>query len=325
MAMPTVPFRHLLSLIATLVGPLVFGAVRLGHAGNLTDRVASAENLYNEARFGEAAELLEQHLKADGASKRSEAVLLLGSCYVALGKDGAARRVFVDGLDADASLALPQRSSPKVRDVFSKARAEFLALPARLEWASPLAIASPVGAGTRIRIRTRHVVGKPYELTLHARLNGEAAYQAVRFDVRPDGSATADWQVGTPTSPETLAASLYVEAREGTALRLSLGSAEAPVNANLPFTRPTVQPTGQPIQPVTPAGSAAMKQPDTTPVIASAGAGSDTPVYKKAWFWGVIGGAAVLVAGGIVLGAVVAHNSSRPPSGDLRVGFEVAP
>ena len=39
-------------------------------------------------------------------------------------------------------------------------------------------------------------------------------------------------------------------------------------------------------------------------------AGADKPVYKKGWFWGVVVGGAVVVAGAITLGVLL----SRPAS-----------
>jgi tetratricopeptide (TPR) repeat protein len=56
--------------------------------------------------------------------------------------------------------------------------------------------------------------------------------------------------------------------------------------------------------------------PQTTPQTTSGRADlvaqpAERPVYKKGWFWGVIGGAAVVVAGGIVLGVVLGTRGSN--------------
>lgn len=70
------------------------------------------------------------------------------------------------------------------------------------------------------------------------------------------------------------------------------------------------------------AAEAAAPRPKPAPAVAVAPAAvaatpaparpSDRPVYKRAWFWGVIGGAALLVAGGITAGVVVASRNRGP-------------
>lgn len=46
---------------------------------------------------------------------------------------------------------------------------------------------------------------------------------------------------------------------------------------------------------------------------------AEKPVYKKAWFWGVVGGAAVVVAGGVVLGVVLGTRSNVQTLSDARL------
>jgi tetratricopeptide (TPR) repeat protein len=38
----------------------------------------------------------------------------------------------------------------------------------------------------------------------------------------------------------------------------------------------------------------------------------DKPVYKKAWFWGVMGGVAAVAVGGVVVGVVLADQNAQP-------------
>jgi iron complex outermembrane recepter protein len=76
---------------------------------------------------------------------------------------------------------------------------------------------------------------------------------------------------------------------------------------------PPVQPTPVPAPP-----SAAEPAAGSAPIAATAQPSAATtaqadltarpaekPVYKKPWFWGVVGGAAAVVAGGVVLGVVL--------------------
>ena len=71
-------------------------------------------------------------------------------------------------------------------------------------------------------------------------------------------------------------------------------SAESPPQQPLPV-------TPQPQQPTT-TTTTAQPQTGRADLVAQP---AEKPVYKKAWFWGVVGGAAVLVAGGVVLGVVL--------------------
>jgi hypothetical protein len=50
---------------------------------------------------------------------------------------------------------------------------------------------------------------------------------------------------------------------------------------------------------------------------------AETPVYKKAWFWVVIGGAALL-AGGAIATSVILVDRNTPAPGRLEVGLELA-
>lgn len=288
--------------------------LHVGMSLSADGRFEAAERLYREARFADAAQDLEALVKDRSSSKRVDAALLLGACYVALGKDAAARRVFVDAFDLDASVTLPPRSSPKVREAFDKAKAEHASLPSQIAWLEPPSIESPIGAGARLRIRSRNLVGKPYVLTLYWRRTDEVAFRSAPLDVRPDGTATAD--INPSGNEREVGIAAFVEARENTTLRQSLGSAEKPSSFNVTVRRVAVVAAPAAIAPATTAL--------TPPVVATTAAPAETPLYKKGWFWGAIGGAVVVIAGVVVASAVVVHNSQPPPSGDLQVGFEVA-
>ena len=67
----------------------------------------------------------------------------------------------------------------------------------------------------------------------------------------------------------------------------------------------------QPQPPPTPTVSA--PEPTVAPATPSliAQAPAKKPVYKRGWFWGVVGGAVVLAAGAVVIGIVVGGDSTR--------------
>jgi hypothetical protein len=92
-------------------------------------------------------------------------------------------------------------------------------------------------------------------------------------------------------------------------------SAEGPPQQPLPATGVTTPP------PTAPPPSA---PPPTTTTTTTGRADlvaqpAEKPVYKKAWFWGVIGGAAVVVAGGVVLGVVLGTRSNVQTLSDARL------
>jgi hypothetical protein len=49
-------------------------------------------------------------------------------------------------------------------------------------------------------------------------------------------------------------------------------------------------------------------------LIASAPPRREKPIYKKGWFWGVVAGGAVVVAGAVVLGVVLSSPSDNAKS-----------
>lgn len=87
-------------------------------------------------------------------------------------------------------------------------------------------------------------------------------------------------------------------------------SAESPPQGPLPAPPPTTTTTAAP----PPAATAPTT--DRADLVAQP---AEKPVYKKGWFWGVVGGAAVLVAGGVVLGVVLGTHSNVQSLPDARL------
>jgi len=92
-------------------------------------------------------------------------------------------------------------------------------------------------------------------------------------------------------------------------------SAEGPPQQPLPATGVTTPPptAPPPVAPPTPTATSTTGRADLVAQPA------EKPVYKKAWFWGVIGGAAVVVAGGVVLGVVLGTRSNVQTLSDARL------
>jgi tetratricopeptide (TPR) repeat protein len=72
----------------------------------------------------------------------------------------------------------------------------------------------------------------------------------------------------------------------------------------------SIAPPQQPLPPAKPAEPAAAPSPAANDNAVVASAPKKQPVYKKGWFWGVVGGAVVVVAGAVVLGVVLGGGSA---------------
>jgi len=88
-----------------------------------------------------------------------------------------------------------------------------------------------------------------------------------------------------------------------------------------PSTQPLTSMDSSPQPP--PTGSTSATPPPTQPApagtdLTASARPADKPVYKKGWFWGVVAGGAVVVAGAVTLGVVLgsggSHENSLPPA-----------
>jgi tetratricopeptide (TPR) repeat protein len=91
-------------------------------------------------------------------------------------------------------------------------------------------------------------------------------------------------------------------------------SAESPPQGTLP-TPPPGTPSATPTP--TPSATPAAAAPTTTRADLVAQP-AERPVYKKAWFWGVMGGVAAVVAAGVVVGVVYGTRSNVQTLPDAR-------
>lgn len=76
--------------------------------------------------------------------------------------------------------------------------------------------------------------------------------------------------------------------------------------------RAAERPSTQPLPPADSAPTTASAVPATTARadLTAAAPSRDRPLYKKGWFWGVVVGGAVLVAGGVTLGLVLGRGAT---------------
>ena len=91
------------------------------------DRIAEAERLITrELRYAAGIELIERALLEPDLTERTrvDAYRLLGIAYVARGKTESAEVAFDALLAVDPGYRLDRRISPKIRDVFERARAK---------------------------------------------------------------------------------------------------------------------------------------------------------------------------------------------------------
>jgi hypothetical protein len=224
---------------------------------------------YDELDLPRAVELLEQ---ARGESLTREEKILtyrtLGMAHVALDKNDEAREDFAHLLRVDPSYDFDRTVAPKVRAVFEEAKARVAASGRALAPALPALQPSLVPAAPRegkpVVVRVSYPGGVARKMTLYYRAEGRNAYSRASVDGAPDGSFAA-------TIP-----GLDVHAPGLDYLVVLLDDGGASVAA---------------------AGS--IGTPLSVPV-----ARAPKPVYRRGWFWGVIGGvaAAGAVATGLVLG-----------------------
>jgi hypothetical protein len=222
--------------------------------------------------YQRAATLLEGALRESLTREEKVAVYrTLGTCYVALDRPDEAREQFTHLLTINPALDLDQRVSPRVRAVFEEARAQVAQHGREL----PAAYRVPELAPTLEPPRPRE--GQELALTL-------------------------DYPGGLGRR-----AQLLVRRRGG----LDFARSEAPVDAagRARLTVPgalVVPPALEYYAVVLDDGGAAIARagslaaPLTIDVRARA-----VPLKRRAWFWGVIGGAGALVLAGVIATSVV--------------------
>ncbi|HEX8950550.1 MAG TPA: hypothetical protein VF945_01835 [Polyangia bacterium] len=262
----------LFTVAAVLAAPLAVARAEVDSA-----LVKQGVAAYATADYARAITLLEQ---ARGESLTREEKLLtyrtLGMAYVAVGQPGPAKIDFQHLLRVDPSVELDRSVAPKVRAVFEEAKAEAAtsahALAPALPSVAPTIEPAAPHEGRPVGVHVVYPGGVARKMTVYFRKSGDARFSRAMVDAAPSGTFDA-------TVP-----GLAVQAPSLEYHVVLLDDAGASVAA---------------------AGS--LGQPLSVGV-----ARAQKPVYKRGWFWGVLGGvaAAGAIAAGLALG--LPRGSSAP-------------
>jgi hypothetical protein len=256
--------------------------------------VQAMTHLVRVLRYEEAVERGLRALRGATPADRPELPALyreLASAYFSLGDEPHARGALVQLFALDPDAQPPAAASPRMRALFDRVRLESAGVAL-----DPVPL-SEVSEGRPVAFEVRVQSAQPREvrILLHHRIEGAGAYQTRVLERQGDRwVATLPpllLATGTARSME-----YWVEAQDQMAQPLAQSGTEAaPLRAR-------VMP--QPIAP----------PPSPPPA-------DTTPVYRKGWFWAVVGAVAITgVATAIYLGA-----RSSNPGLDVCVGFQNAP
>jgi tetratricopeptide (TPR) repeat protein len=256
---------------------IVLGSVAAAHAEVESALVRNGLAAYAELDYARAIALLEQ---ARGESLTREEKILtyrtLGLAYVAVGQPEPAKADFQRLLRIDPSATLDRSVAPKVRAVFEEAKAEVAtsgrALQAGLPSVAPAIEPAAPREGRPLSVRVTYAGGLAKKMTVYFRKSGDASFSRATVDAAPGGGFEA-------TVP-----GMAVQAPALEYHLVLLDDAGASIAA---------------------AGS--LGQPLSVAVMRA-----KKPVYKKGWFWGVLGGVAVAGAAAAVLAVELPRSNTAP-------------
>jgi len=267
--------RNALSLFtvaAVIAAPLASARAEVDSA-----LVKAGVAAYAAADYARAITSLEQARKE--SLTREEKILTyrtLGMAYVAVGQPGPAKVDFQHLLRVDPSVELDRSVAPKVRAVFEEAKAEAAtsarALAPALPAVAPTIEPAAPREGRPVDVHVVYPGGVARKMTVYFRKPGDAQFSRASVDASAAGTFDATVP-GLAVQPPSLEYHVVL-----------LDDAGASVAA---------------------AGS--LGQPLSVAVARAA-----RPVYKRGWFWGVLGGvaAAGAIATGLALG--LPRGSSAP-------------
>ena len=262
----------LLTVAAVIAAPLAVARAEVDSA-----LVKAGVAAYAAADYARAITSLEQARKE--SLTREEKILTyrtLGMAYVAVGQPGPAKVDFQHLLRVDPSVELDRSVAPKVRAVFEEAKAEAAtsarALAPALPAVAPTIEPAAPREGRPVDVHVVYPGGVARKMTVYFRKPGDAQFSRASVDASAAGTFDATVP-GLAVRPPSLEYHVVL-----------LDDAGASVAA---------------------AGS--LGQPLSVAVARAA-----RPVYKRGWFWGVLGGvaAAGAIATGLALG--LPRGSSAP-------------
>jgi hypothetical protein len=265
-------------LVASL--GLLPGVARAGIDSDLVTRGVAA---YDALEYPRAVELLEQALRETLTREEKIAALrTLGFAHVALEQPDAARADFERLLRIAPGFELDRTISPRVRVVFAEVKARMAPAPGAAEPPAELPALTPtVDWGGGVSAQPGHAVairvddsGRAVRGELFYRTRGQAGFA----------------KLTAPLAGARFAATVPGMAVRAPALEYYL--------VLLDGGGATVASAGSQAQPLD---------------VAVAAAATRAPVYKRGWFWAVIGGVAV-VGAGVATAVVLTQRTSVSPS-----------
>lgn len=267
---------------ACVVASLVVAAPRAARADIESELVKQGIAAYNDLEYPRAIELLHKALQE--TLTRDEKIVTfqtLAFAHVALGKNDDAVLDFESLLRIDRSFELDRTISPRVRAVFEDARARVATQGGTTEGGSALPELHPtvtparVKEGQAVTVAAAYPGGVASSVELFYRTRGQNMYAKLKQPVGAGGTFTV-------TVP-----GMHVQASALEYYLVVLDESGASV-----------------------AIAGTLGQPLAVDVI-----GRKRPVYTKGWFWGVLGGVAVVGAGvatAVVLSTRSSISSSTP-------------
>jgi tetratricopeptide (TPR) repeat protein len=235
---------------------------------------------YEQADFASAIELLKAAL--DESLTREEKVVAfrtLAFAYAALERPNDARAAFARLLHVDSRAELDRSVAPRVRALFEEARAEVAtgraeAAAATLPVLRPEVRPARALEGRPVAIRVEHAGGVARAVQLFHRVRGEVRYSEIVAPERGGG-----FELVVPgSSVRAPGIEYYLTALDEEKVAVARAGS---------LSEPLVVDVDAPARP-------------------------RRPIYKRAWFWGVIGG--VVAAGVIATAVAVATTSGHDPN-----------
>ncbi len=265
------------STLVLAVAAAVAAAPLVARADIESPLVKQGVAAYAALDYARAITLLEQ-ARSESLTREEKIATYrtLGMAYVAVGQPGPAKADFQHLLRVDPSATLDRSVAPKVRAVFEEAKAEAAtsahALAPALPTVTPAIEPASPHEGRPVTLRVNYPGGVAKKMTVYFRKPGDASFSRATVDAAPSGAFVATVP-GLAVQPPAVEYHVVL-----------LDDAGASVAA---------------------AGS--LGQPLSVGV-----ARATRPVYRRGWFWGVIGGvaAAGAIATGLALG--LPRNNSAP-------------